>query len=136
MNMLLDTHALLWLFNGDDALGRDAREALADERNSVFVSAVSLYEIAVKIRIGKLTIDLDELVSRIDESDFDRLYVEDRHCAIMAGLPVIPKHRDPFDIMLVAQAIAENLAIVTSDAKLRQYPVTLIPCAGGFASAP
>lgn len=91
---------------------------------------VSLHEIAIKIRIGKLTVDIGELIAKLDEFDFERLYVEDRHCVTMAGIAWVPKHGDPFNIMLVAQALADNLLIVTNDGQMAKYPVSVMGCGG------
>jgi len=134
MKLLLDTNALIWLLDGDDRLGRNARDAIIDDGNTVHVSAVSIYEMAVKIRIGKLAIDLAGAVARIDESDVERLEIEDEHCLAMAGIAPLPGHRDPFDLMLVAQAMTEGLTIISSDRMLEQYPVTVMRC--GDAAAP
>jgi PIN domain nuclease of toxin-antitoxin system len=128
MKLLLDTNALIWLLKGDEQLGQGARTAINDESNTVFVSAVSIYEMAVKIRIGKLTVDLASVVARIDESDIERMGIEDRHCLVMANIMAVPGHRDPFDLMLVAQAMSDGLTIVSGDRKLKDYPVKVMAC--------
>ena len=128
MRLLLDTNALIWLLSGDDRLRQDARDAITGEGNTVFVSAVSMFEMAVKIRIGKLAVDLDSAAARIDESDIERLEIEDKHCLAMAALTPVAAHRDPFDLMLVAQAMTEGLTIISSDPMLGRYPVTVMPC--------
>ncbi len=128
MKLLLDTNALIWLLSGDDQLGPGARNAINDERNTIFVSAVSIYEMALKIRIGKLAIDLDAAITRIDESDIARMEIEDKHCLTMTNIIAVPGHRDPFDIMLIAQAMTDGLTIISSDHKLKEYPVKFLPC--------
>ncbi len=128
MKLLLDTNALIWLLKGDEQLGQGARAAINDESNTVFVSAVSIYEMAVKIRIGKLAVDLASVVARIDESDIERMGIEDRHCLVMANIMAVPGHRDPFDLMLVAQAMSDGLTIVSGDRKLKDYPVKVMAC--------
>jgi PIN domain nuclease of toxin-antitoxin system len=130
MRLLLDTNALIWLLSGDERLRQDVRDAIADEGNTIFVSAVSMFEMAVKVRIGKLDIDLASAVATIDESDIERLEIEDKHCLAMAAIAPVPGHRDPFDLMLVAQAMTEGLTVISSDHMLGHYPVTVMACAG------
>jgi len=126
MKLLLDTNALIWLLEDSDRLGPAARTAILDDANSLLVSTVSLFEMAIKIRIGKLALDLSEVLARLQESDVGRLDIEDRHCLAMAKIEAAPPHRDPFDLMLVAQAISDGLTIISGDAVMRHYPVTLI----------
>ncbi len=128
MKLLLDTYALIWLLSGKDQLGHNAKDAINDERNTIFVSAVSIYEMALKIRIGKLAIDLDAAITRIDESDIERMEIEDKHCLAMTTIVALPGHRDPFDLMLIAQAMTEGLTIISSDHKLKEYPVNVLAC--------
>ena len=131
MRLLLDTNALIWLLNGDEQLSCEAKAAIEDESNMIFVSAVSVFEMAVKIRIGKLKMDLSSAVARIDESDIERLDIRDKHCLAMASIVAAPGHRDPFDLMLVAQAMTEDMTLVSSDHMLEHYPVNVLPCATG-----
>ena len=116
MKLLLDTHALIWWLAGDDMLSRIAREAIADEANSVAVSAASAMEVATKFRIGKL--DQAALLARdfdaIDASQgFAELHITVRH-ARLAGEMNIP-HKDPFDRLLIAQAQAEDMVLVSNE---------------------
>jgi len=118
--MLVDTHALLWWLSDDAALSPAAREALADPANEPFVSAVSVWEIAIKRSLGKLTApeDLPDLI--VDEG-FSWLPITPLHAWQVRALPV--HHRDPFDRLLVAQAISEQLPIITADARFNDYGV-------------
>ena len=118
--MLVDTHALLWWLSDDAALSPAAREALADPANEPFVSAVSVWEIATKRSLGKLTApeDLPDLI--VDEG-FSWLPITPLHAWQVRALPV--HHRDPFDRLLVAQAISEQLPIITADARFNDYGV-------------
>lgn len=122
MRLLLDTHALLWWWTDDKRLSRKARAAIADERNEVFVSAASAWEVAIKCRLGKLT-DVPEADSRFAElvaaDGFLPLPMSQQH-ALRAGGYLHP-HRDPFDRMLAAQSEIEGLALVTGDPALTAF---------------
>lgn len=123
MNLLLDTHVLLWIAAGDDALGPRARDAIADGRTMVFVSAASAWEIAIKARLGKLDAP-DDLVDLMEHFRFTSLDVTTAHAMEVRRLPDL--HRDPFDRMLVAQARSEGLALVTHDPQVLAYDVASI----------
>jgi PIN domain nuclease of toxin-antitoxin system len=120
MNLLLDTHALLWWLDDNPTLSAEARDAIADGRNLVFVSAVVIWEVRIKQSLGKLQLpsNFREVLS---SQAFDELPLTVDHAHRLAELP--PHHRDPFDRMLVAQAIAERLTIVTRDPDIPRYPV-------------
>ena len=125
MQLLLDTHALLWWLSGDDALSAVARTAIADEGNGIFISAASIWEIATKHRIGKLpgmaaaTIaDLDRVIA---DQGFIGLPINLRHGQVAGTLP--GPHRDPFDRMLIAQAMLENLVLVSNEHPFDAYGV-------------
>lgn len=124
MQLLLDTHALLWWLAGDTALTTTARAAIADEANSVFVSAASAWEITTKHRIGKLpavaaiVYDLDRTIR---DQGFASLPITLRHGQIAGNLP--GQHRDPFDRMLIAQAIAEQLVLVSNETLFDTFAV-------------
>lgn len=122
MPVLLDTNALIWAVVDDRRLGPVARQALLDGGETV-VSVVSLWEIVVKTTVGKLR-PMPWLHDVLDERGVRRLAVEDRHLAALAGLPLV--HRDPFDRMLIAQAQAEDLTVLTSDAVFVQYDVPVL----------
>ena len=121
MNLLLDTCTLLWWVNGDE-LSRDAQQAIADPGNRVWISAVSIWEIALKQSLGKLELggDLDSVI----EEDFLQLPVTFTHARQVAWLPL--HHRDPFDRMLIVQAKSENLTLITRDRQFAQYAVSLL----------
>lgn len=121
MNLLLDTHALLWWLADSPELPGKARERIADSRNSVIVSAATTWEIAIKVRLGRLKIPLDAFHEQLSESRFLLLPITIEHTRAYAGLP--RHHKDPFDRMLVAQATHEKLTLVTKDKTLTRYPV-------------
>lgn len=116
MKLLLDTHALLWWLAGDDRLPVLVREAIADDANEVLVSAVSAYEIVFKHRLGRLD-DVDALISAFEPSLLERglrpLPISVAH-AVRAGTLAL-SHRDPFDSLLIAQALVEGLALVSNE---------------------
>jgi PIN domain nuclease of toxin-antitoxin system len=124
MRLLLDTHAFLWWLAGDEALPAGARTAIADEGNDVFVSAASAWEIATKHRIGKLP-NVAAIVTDLDGAAVDQgfvgLPISLRHAQVAGGLP--GPHRDPFDRMLIAQAMLEKLVIVSNEQPFDAYGV-------------
>ena len=118
--LLLDTHVLLWWVENSAALGEGALKTIADPRNEVFVSAASVWEIAIKRALGKLSFQ-DEISETVGRSGFKELPMTSFHAEQAGGLPL--HHQDPFDRMLVAQARAEGLVIVTEDADIPRYGV-------------
>ena len=124
MRCLLDTHVLLWWLAHDPALGTTSRQALRDSRNDVYVSAATTWEVSINSALGKLEApqDLDRI---IEEERFLKLPISLYHGQMAGQLP--PHHRDPFDRMLVAQAQAEGLAIVTADSNIPKYGVPTLP---------
>ena len=122
--LLLDTHVLLWALEDSRALSVDARRSIADTRNEVFVSAVSIWEMEIKRSLGKLRAP-DNLADTVQEAGFAALPITLAHAEQAGMLP--PHHRDPFDRMLVAQALAEGLVVVTDDALIPKYGVRTMP---------
>jgi PIN domain nuclease of toxin-antitoxin system len=119
---LLDTHALLWWLSDDPALTKHDRKIIAETRNVVFVSAASAWEIATKVRLGKLPSAADlagDFTGHLEREGFQILAISAEH-AIRAGL--LPgRHKDPFDRMLIAQAQAENMPVVSNEAVFDTY---------------
>jgi PIN domain nuclease of toxin-antitoxin system len=118
MRLLLDTHIFLWAVAGSPLLKPAARRAI-ESADQVYVSAASIWEIAIKAKLGKIEADPDELLAAIDASGFVELPVRAAHAAGVVKLAL--HHHDPFDRLLVAQAIAEPLKFLTADAVLAQY---------------
>ncbi len=118
--LLLDTHTLLWAIQDDPSLNANARSAIVDPLNDVFVSAASVWEIAIKRSLGRLEAP-DNLGEEVISAGFIELPVTILHGELAARLPLY--HGDPFDRMLVAQAQAEGLVLVTRDSVLRRYGV-------------
>jgi PIN domain nuclease of toxin-antitoxin system len=123
VRLLLDTHALLWWL-ADEGLVTEARDAIADPANLVAVSAVSAWEISIKKALGKLAAP-DDLEQQVQQGGFLPLPISIAH-AIAAG-QLARHHEDPFDRMLIAQAFAEGLTIVTRDKRFADYGVSLMP---------
>ncbi|CAN5760263.1 type II toxin-antitoxin system VapC family toxin [soil metagenome] len=118
MRLLLDTHVFLWTLADDPRLSREARRAM-EEAMEVFVSAASIWEIAIKAALGKLDADPAEFAAAIEPAGFTELPVSARHAAGVRALPL--HHADPFDRLLVAQALAEPMRLLTADAVLARY---------------
>ncbi len=128
MRLLLDTHALIWALTLDPRLGPRARAAIEAEAEAVHVSMASIWEIAIKARIGKLDADPGEVAGAIEASGFLMLPIRVAHLVALHRLPAQEGHRDPFDQLLVAQAQEEKLTLVSADARLARYGVTVMPC--------
>ena len=127
MNILLDTNALIWCLADPDRLGLAALNLLANPANQVYVSAASGWEIAIKVDLGKITVppNLREwLPEALERSRLTPLPISLSHALGVENLP--PHHRDPFDRLLVAQAVADRLTILTSDEVVGRYDVPLI----------
>ena len=121
--LLLDTHVALRALEDHQDLAPAVRSAITDPANEVYVSAVSIWEIAIKRALGKLRAP-DGIASLVEEAGFSELVVTSFHAEQAGGLPL--HHRDPFDRMLVAQAQAEGLSIVTADSRIPLYGVRTI----------
>jgi PIN domain nuclease of toxin-antitoxin system len=115
---LLDTHIFLWAIAGNSRLKAAARRMIEDAEE-IQVSACSIWEIAIKARLGKIDADAAEVAAAIEGSGFRELSVRAAHCAGVAHLPL--HHADPFDRLLIAQALAESLTLLTADPVLAQY---------------
>jgi PIN domain nuclease of toxin-antitoxin system len=118
MRLLLDTHIFLWAVSGSAALKPSARRII-EAADKVYVSAASIWEVAIKSRLGRIEVDPLSLVAAIDASGFEELAVSAAHAVGVAQLPL--HHNDPFDRLLVAQALAEPLKLLTADAAVAQY---------------
>ena len=121
--LLLDTHIALWAFASPKLLKPEIRAAITDPRNTVVVSAISVWEVEIKRALGKL--DAPEgFAALCIERGFDALDITFRHAEVASALP--PHHSDPFDRMLIAQAIAEDLELVTKDRAMSAYDVRVV----------
>ena len=124
MNYLLDTHAFLWFVLNDKALSRRARRTIEDPANIIYLSMASIWEMAIKVNLGKLTLPsplTPYIQSEMDRNDFSQLEIRLKHLARVAILPRPRHHKDPFDRLIIAQALCEDFAIITKDTKFKGY---------------
>ncbi|MBK7461399.1 MAG: type II toxin-antitoxin system VapC family toxin [Betaproteobacteria bacterium] len=120
MRILLDTHVFIWATLDDARLSPGAR-TLIQEATEVYVSAASIWEIAIKSAIGKIDVDAEDMVRAIELSGFIELPVAASHAMKVATLPFLNDHKDPFDRLLVAQSMVEPLVLLTADPKVVAY---------------
>jgi len=118
VNLLLDTHVFIWTLDDDPKLSA-AAWSMIEAADAVYVSSASIWEAAIKYQLGKIKVTPDTLLDAVGPSGFLDLAVNSRHAAAVAHLP--PIHRDPFDRLLIAQAISEPLHFLTADSRLAQY---------------
>lgn len=126
MRLLLDSHTLLWYVLGDERLSDTARDLIGDTDNEILMSPATYWEIAIKVSLGKLALHApyEELMTLcLDRYAFRILPIEPAHTARLVALPHPPEHKDPFDRLLVAQAMAESVPLVSNDRALDAYPI-------------
>lgn len=122
MKLLLDTHLLLWAAGSPEQLPKVARSLMEDQNNELLFSAASLWEIVIKRGLGRSDFQVDARVLRrgLLDNGYQELSITSEHTVTLDSLP--PLHKDPFDRILVAQALAEGIILLTSDALVAQYP--------------
>jgi PIN domain nuclease of toxin-antitoxin system len=124
VRLLLDTHALLWWFSGDESLSQAARDAISDEEHAVYVSAASFWEITTKHRLGKLPMTgkiASDLEGAVREENFQGLPITPRHGLAAGTLP--GPHKDPFDRMLIVQATLDDMVLVSNERVFDTYGI-------------
>jgi PIN domain nuclease of toxin-antitoxin system len=127
MRILLDTHIFLWFISGDTQLSTDVRDAIREPDNEIYLSAVSVWEVIVKYQLGKLPLPEHPetyLPKQRDRHQIASLSLDENSVVQLAELP--PLHRDPFDRMLICQALQNGLTIATVDSAVRAYPVSVM----------
>ncbi len=124
MNLLLDTHILLWWLNNDDKLSKNARDLIAESDNQIYISHVSLWEIQIKIMTGKLQADLSAILKALPENGFQELPSHAKHIQALGSLAA--HHQDPFDRLLIAQALSESFHLMTHDKNVALYNADII----------
>ena len=126
MQLLMDTHILIWFLEGNNLLANSRRQIISDAQNEVFVSIASLWEMAIKISVGKLTLakPLGDVIKQIIIENIDILPISPEHTLRVSTLPF--HHRDPFDRIIIAQSKVGNLPIMTNDGEFINYGVQLL----------
>jgi len=124
MKLLLDTHILLWWLNDDEKLPEKAHQMISHGDNAIYVSHISLWEIQIKVMAGKLHADLKAIIEQLPVNNFQELPSGVDHIIALSQLPSY--HQDPFDRMLIAQAISEPLHLLTHDKNVSLYSESII----------
>lgn len=126
MRILIDTHILIWYLDGSGKLPSKFHDKLNDAQNRIVISVASLWELAIKISLRKIELNktLSEIHSYLIERDFGLLNISFEHLKVLSILP--HHHRDPFDRLLIAQAISEDLTFISADQHFKSYPVNVI----------
>lgn len=124
MNLLLDTHLILWWQAGDARLPNQLPD-LVSEADAVYISQASIWEIVIKASLGKLDLDVQQFTDNINSQGFRWLNIRNAHILAVADLPSFDDHKDPFDRLLVAQSWSEPLTLLTVDKKLERYGKTV-----------
>jgi PIN domain nuclease of toxin-antitoxin system len=123
MRFLLDTHTLLWFIDGDEKLSSKARSHIENPENDICVSIASFYEIAIKLKTGKLSLSksLDGIWQDTISQKISILPISKKYLLQYDQVPLLAEHRDPFDRLIIASAIAEDLTVITKDEKFANY---------------
>jgi PIN domain nuclease of toxin-antitoxin system len=126
MNILLDTHTLIWFLNGDEKLSSKARLAIENPKNTKIISIASIWEISIKISLDKFRFaqGFGNFLNLIEENGFEMLPISFEHTKMVSTLEFL--HRDPFDRLLIAQGLCDNLTIATKDENIKLYKVKTI----------
>jgi PIN domain nuclease of toxin-antitoxin system len=126
MNLLLDTHSLIWFLNGDEKLSINARTVIEDPNNLKIVSIATIWELAIKISLEKFKFSkgFKNFLKLVEDNGFEVLPITFEHTLMVAKLEF--RHRDPFDRLLIAQCMSENLILVTKDENIQQYKIKTI----------
>ncbi len=123
MNLLLDTHVLIWALENNSTLSKEAIVAIQNGKNRIFVSAASAWEMSIKQALGKLEVP-NNLQQELEQHRFTMLDINLKHAQLAGSLPDI--HKDPFDRMLIAQAKLEKLILITRDKYISQYDIKIL----------
>jgi len=126
MHLLIDTHILIWFLEGNKSLSKSRRQIIANQQNDVSISIASLWEMAIKISLGKLTLaqPLVDVIKQVAVESIEILPISPEHTLQVSTLPFY--HRDPFDRLIIAQSQVENLAVITHDANFASYGIKIL----------
>jgi len=125
MNYLLDTQAIIWTLENNPQLPQSIKDTVEDPDNNIFITIVSLWEIVIKRSINKLALqhELQDIQQTLTSEQTSILPITIAHLETLESLAFVEKHRDPFDRLIISQAITENMTIITSDSQFGKYPV-------------
>lgn len=121
---MIDTQIIIWILEDNRRLTPKIREILSDKNNTFLLSKVTLLEIGIKLKLGKLPdfiVSMEEFIEKINQSGVKILQIEDRHIAAYQVIPLFDEHRDPFDRYILATTLSENLPIISSDERFKLY---------------
>ena len=123
MNYLLDTHTLIWFLNGDSKISKKAKNIIENENFKKYVSSATIWEIAIKLSLKKIKFDMsfNEFLNLIEDNNFEFIYINSKTALLVSELEFI--HRDPFDRLIIAQALDQGLTIITKDYLIKKYDV-------------
>ena len=124
MRILLDTHAIIWYFEHNDKLSQKAEAIIDNPENNIYICTASLWEIAIKVSLGKLNISFNGLLDELEKVGFLVLHTENEYLQRLLDLPLI--HKDPFDRLIISTAIVENMTLISADENVHKYNVTWI----------
>ena len=123
-NYLIDTHILIWALQNSHKLSNKLKQILEDDNNAIWISQVSLFEIAIKKKLGKLpdvTMSIEELINELILVDFQILLIKNEHINAYNTITLVDDHRDPFDRLIIATAFQENIPLISADEKFKKY---------------
>ena len=124
MKYLIDTQIIIWILEDNRKLTSKIREIMRDKNNSFWLSKISLLEVGIKLKLGKLPdfiVSMEEFIKKINQSGVKIMQIEDNHIAAYQVLPLLDEHRDPFDRYILATSLSENIPIISSDEKFKMY---------------
>jgi PIN domain nuclease of toxin-antitoxin system len=124
MKHLIDTQIIIWILEDSQKLTPKIREILGDKSNTFLLSKISLLEIGIKLKLGKLPdfiVSMEEFIEKINQSGVKILQIEDKHIATYQIIPLMEDHRDPFDRYILATTLSENIPIISADEKFKMY---------------
>ncbi|QJW91400.1 type II toxin-antitoxin system VapC family toxin [Spirosoma taeanense] len=124
MNVLIDTQILIWIQENNSAVSATARAVLTNPENRIYISKISFFELAIKLKIGKLPgfqITIDELIRQTVQDGINVIELSNRHIAAYNQIPLYADHRDPFDRLLLATALVEKMPVISADEKFNRY---------------
>ncbi|MCL2088680.1 MAG: type II toxin-antitoxin system VapC family toxin [Oscillospiraceae bacterium] len=124
MKYLMDTHTLIWYFKQKDRFSDEVKFEILNPGNAIYISIASLWEIAIKISINKIELDLEELITKSENTGFVFLPVKKEYIQKIVGMPFI--HRDPFDRIIIATSVIEKIPIITADQHIQKYDISWI----------